>query len=296
MKSFGFSIDAERDYRTDDKLTFRGLAEGLPAFYDLLRSHDIPFDLMVSGEVVQYVPLEILRQRRDLLALGCHGYSHSPGYLNRMRPSQKETEIERATALIRERCGRPPTHFRAPNFSVDGRTIEILGRLGYRVDSSVLPGRHVRRWGLIHLIDHRGAPRDPYVPDVADVRRPGQSRILEIPVTPNPLAPGAPLGLGFLHSEGAQGCLDAVRRTSGRYVLFLAHTWEMVDWGSSEAVQPWVRTASRAKTDRLDQILSSLDGWEFLNLDRIEKREAQGSGDDSTRRPCPRHGGPTARW
>src|SRR5881296_1177243 len=131
MKSFGFSIDAERDYRTDGKLTLRGLTEGLPTFFDALRSRDIPCDLMVSGEVVQHIPPNILRDRRDLVALGCHGYSHSPGYLNRMRPSQKEVEIERATTIIRERCGRPPIHFRAPNFSVDGGTIEILGRLGY---------------------------------------------------------------------------------------------------------------------------------------------------------------------
>jgi hypothetical protein len=275
MKSFGFSIDAERDYRMDGKLTVRGLTEGLPTFCDVLKSLEIPFDLMVSGEVVHHVPQDVLRDRQDLVALGCHGYSHSPGYLNRMRPRQKETEIERATTLIREVCGRPPTHFRAPNFSVDGKTIEIVGRLGYRIDSSVLPGRYVRRWRLIPLVDHRGAPIDPYTPDTAEFLRPGQSRILEVPVTPNPLAPGAPLGLGFLHSRGVQACLSALRQATGRYILFLAHSWEMTDWASSDAVRPWVRAASSGSTDRLGELLSVLDGWEFLNFDRIDAREVR---------------------
>ena len=273
MKSFCFSIDAERDYRTDRELTVRGLTEGLPLFFDLLKSHGIPFDVMGSGEVAEHLPREILETREDLAALGCHGYSHSPGYLNHMRLSEKEAEISRATDVLKERFGRPPRHFRAPNFSLDGETVDILGRLGYLVDSSVLPGRYVRRWRLIPLVDQRGAPQDPYTPDSNDFRRPGQSRILEVPVTPNPLAAGAPLGLGFLHSEGVSSCLSALRQTTGRYVVFLAHTWEMVTWLPSDPVRPWVLAVGRGKPDRLEELVSALDGWEFLNLDRIEARE-----------------------
>jgi hypothetical protein len=228
---------------------------------------------MVSGEVVQHIPRDIFNRRPDLVALGCHGYSHSPGYLNRMRLAQKESEIQRATFLIHESSGKSPTHFRAPNFSADGETIDILGRLGYRVDSSVLPGRHVRRWRLIPLVDHRGAPQNPYIPDIGGFPFPGRSGILEVPVTPNPHAPGAPLGLGFLHSEGTRACLDALRQTMGRYVLFLAHTWEMVSWTSSDAVRPWVRAASTSSTNALEEIISRLDTTKFVNMDRIFELE-----------------------
>ena len=278
MRSFCFSIDAERDYRSDGELSVRGLEEGLPVFIDLLKSHGIPFDLMGSGEVVEHLPRDVLEMRPDLVALGCHGYSHSPGYLNRMRQPQREAEITRATTSLRDRWKRPPKHFRAPNFSIDGNTIELLGRLGYRIDSSLLPGRYVRRWRLIPLVDHRGAPSDPYTPSIADFRRPGQSKVLEVPVTPNPLAIGAPLGLGYLHSEGSRACRSALEKTTARYVVFLAHSWEMVNWTTSDAVLPWVREAARGKTDRLDELLSLLKGWEFLNLDRIDTREAREVG------------------
>ena len=97
-------------------------------------------------------------------------------------------------------------------------------------------------------------------------------------MTPNPLASGAPLGLGFLHSEGARVCRTALEKAAGRYVVFLAHSWEMVRWTSADSVRPWVRDASRGKTDLLEELLALLDGWEFLNLDRVGAREGRGGG------------------
>jgi len=46
------SIDVERDYRLDRRVTVRGIAEGLPVYLDALHSLEIPHDLFVSGEVV----------------------------------------------------------------------------------------------------------------------------------------------------------------------------------------------------------------------------------------------------
>src|SRR3989337_545695 len=150
------SIDVERDYRTDDRMAVHGITEGLPGFIDILRSHRIPHDLMVSGEVAPLVPREIVEGHSDLAALGCHGHLHRPGYLGRRS----------------EAVGRSPRHFRSPNFSVDRRTFAVLDRTGFRVDSSILPGRVVRRMRVFPLLDHRRAPHDPYRPDSNDPFRP----------------------------------------------------------------------------------------------------------------------------
>ena len=278
MRAFCISIDVERDYRADGQKSIRGIDEGLPAFLDLLRSHGLPFDLMVSGEVASEVPLDTNASFNSLMALGCHGFSHVPGYLNRMDRAAQMADLRAGTNEVRLRFDQLPIGFRAPNFSADGDTIQILQELGYRCDSSVLPGRYVRRWRMFPLVDHRGAPENPYVPDLERFPMPGSSRILEIPVTPNPALPGGPLGLGFLNARGPETFFRALSATTGRYAVMLAHTWEMVSWSSSDPVAPWVRSAARSDVSLFEELLSKIDGYEFLNSRQIVERETRPLG------------------
>jgi len=265
---FCVSIDVERDYRKDSALTTRGVREGLPAFLDVLRSHGAPYDLMVSGEVVNAIPDEVVLER-DRLALGCHADSHQPGYLSRLNRVSQESSVRRASVSIAEKFGRTPVHFRAPNFSANGDTIRVLTSLGYRVDSSILPGRLVRRWRLLTLVDHRNLPSDPFFVDPESYPQPGHRSILEIPVTANPVETSGPLGLGYLNAEGLPKFLGALRKAENRYVVFLAHTWEMVDWDLGDGVAPWVRDASSSRHSSFDALLSSLDNRTLINLDGI---------------------------
>ena len=266
------SIDVERDYRADRRMTVRGIAEGLPVYLDLLRSLQIPHDLFVSGEVAPDVPKEVFGVANGLVALGSHGLTHEPGvrsYLNRKTRPIIEHELQKATEHIRSRFGRSPSHFRAPNFSTSAQTISVLERLGYRSDSSILPGRHVRRWRTLPLLDHRNAPLDPYHPDPLSILQQGSSSILEIPVTPNPFQAGSPLGLGFLHHAGLESFIRAIAHLESRYVILLAHSWEMVSWRRSDPVAGWVPQASSSSPKPLERLLHHFGGSRFVNMDRI---------------------------
>ncbi len=271
------SIDVERDYRLDGRLTTRGIDEGLPTYLDHLRSIEVPYDVFVSGEIVSMLPGSMLGLDHGTGALGCHGLRHEAGlssYLNRKPRSFIERELRTATDVIRSKFGHRPTHFRAPNFSTSAETISVLEALGYRSDSSVLPGRHVRRWKAFTVLDHRGAPMDPYHPDHGTPVREGSSRILEVPVTPNPFSRGSPLGLGFLHHSGLESVLPAIDRIRTRYVIFLAHSWEMVSWESSDPVANWVRRSSSASTKSTEQLVTAFHPDRFVNMDRIVEAEA----------------------
>lgn len=272
-RSFCVSIDVERDYRKDGGLSTRGIEEGLPIFVDMLRSHGIPYDLMVSGEIAERVPREMAGSRPDECALGCHSQTHSPGYLNAWGSDRQEEELRRATTLITSRFGRSPRFFRAPNFSANGDTIRILANLGYEADSSILPGRWVKKWRLRTLVDHRGVPHNPYFSDASHFPNEGGSALLEVPVTSNPTSPGSPLGLGLLNSVGPRRFLEALRGAEGRYVVFLAHAWEMVRWGEGAPVVPWVRSASEPPSSHFAALLPLMEDWEFMNLEQISRRE-----------------------
>ena len=275
------SVDVERDYRLDGRLTTRGIEEGLPAYLDRLRSLGLPHDLYVSGEIVSLLPGNVPSLGGGKGALGCHGLRHEAGltsYLSRKPRSVVEREIQTATESLRSRFGRKPVHFRAPNFSTSSDTIAALAALGYRSDSSVLPGRHVRRWKTLTVLDHRGAPMDPYHPDSRSPLREGNSPILEVPITPNPFSGGSPLGLGFLHYSGPAQVLRAINKVRSRYVIFLAHSWEMVDWHASDSVADWVPRSSSASPRTLEQLLTTLGPERFVNMNQIVEAELPPSG------------------
>src|SRR5439155_2520340 len=131
--------------------------------------------------------------------------------------------------------------FRAPNFSISPAIVQTLESLGYRADSSVLPGRKKKLYHVLPLLDHRGAPRVPYHPDGGDPRREGELRLWEIPVTENPLATGGPIGLGFINALGPGEALKAVALTSAPLVTILCHTWEAIDLGQCyEGLPGWL--------------------------------------------------------
>jgi hypothetical protein len=89
-------------------------------------------------------------------------------------------QLHELTDAIEAHIGVRPTSYRAGRHGFDGRTLPILESLGYTVDTSVDPlFNEARKGGPVFA----GAPLGPYHPDYADVRRPGRSTVLEVPVT-----------------------------------------------------------------------------------------------------------------
>lgn len=95
--------------------------------------------------------------------------------------SLQEEKLKNLTAGIEAQFGRRPTSFRAGRYGLDMVGARILGRLGYRVDSSVIPfNSFVSESGP----DFASAPVHPYFLDGTDICRPHDAGVLlEIPVS-----------------------------------------------------------------------------------------------------------------
>jgi peptidoglycan/xylan/chitin deacetylase (PgdA/CDA1 family) len=91
-----------------------------------------------------------------------------------------ERQLSELTQTIQESFGVRPVSYRAGRNGFDHRSLPILERLGYQVDTSVDPLFNERRKGGMSFA---GASAVPYRPSLADVRRPGASQLLEIPIT-----------------------------------------------------------------------------------------------------------------
>ena len=84
------------------------------------------------------------------------------------------------TATIESSLGVRPVSYRAGRHGFDTRSLRILETLNYRVDTSVDPLFNETRKGGPSFA---GAPVSPYWPGHEDVRRPGRSSVLEIPIS-----------------------------------------------------------------------------------------------------------------
>ena len=166
----------------------------LPALQALFERHGVRPTYVVTWEMATRP--ESVAVLRELAAGGrcevgthLHPWSSPPfrpedlrdhTYPHNLPPELLERQLTELTQAIRENLGVQPTTYRAGRNGFDGRTLPLLEKLGYTVDTSVDPLFNERRKrGMVFA----GAPRQPYFPDYADVRRPGRSRVLEVPIT-----------------------------------------------------------------------------------------------------------------
>jgi peptidoglycan/xylan/chitin deacetylase (PgdA/CDA1 family) len=189
------------DTEADDQWSARGREEmgvrnaaRLPALQALFEEFGVRPTYVVTWEMATRdesaaVLRALARSGRCEIGAHLHPWSSPPfrpedlarhTYPHNLPPELLDRQLTDLTAAIERELGVKPTTYRAGRNGLDGRTLPILERLGYTVDTSVDPLFNERRKGGMRF---DGAPLAPYHPDYGDVRRPGASKILEVPIT-----------------------------------------------------------------------------------------------------------------
>lgn len=188
------------DTEADDQWTLEGRkrlsvenARALPRLQALCDSHGVRPSYLVTHEMATREPSRSIL--RDLFATGrceigahLHPWSSPPyreedlvgRYPSQLDDSQLEAQLVELTSAIETSLGVRPASYRAGRHGFDSRSLAILEKLQYRVDTSVDPLFNETRKGGPSFA---GAPVSPYWPDRANVRAQGASRVLEIPVS-----------------------------------------------------------------------------------------------------------------
>jgi hypothetical protein len=97
-----------------------------------------------------------------------------------------ERKLHTLTEGIEESFGRAPRSFRAARWGLGASMVGTLVRQGYRVDCSVTPKTSwagTQNGPFSEGPDYRRAPAGPYRLSGEDVCRPGDSELLEVPMT-----------------------------------------------------------------------------------------------------------------
>jgi len=188
------------DTEADDQWTLEGRkrlsvenAKALPRLQTLCDAYGVRPSYLVTHEMATREPSRSIL--RDLSATGrceigahLHPWSSPPyreedlvgRYPSQLDDSQLETQLSELTDAIETSLGVRPVSYRAGRHGFDERSLRILEKLQYRVDTSVDPLFNETRKGGPSFA---GAPVSPYRPDPKDVRRAGASRVWEIPVS-----------------------------------------------------------------------------------------------------------------
>lgn len=199
------TIDTEADNQWDrsrTELTTENL-EFIPRFQELCDRFELKPTYLCTWEIVEDPRFDYLRRAQEAgraeVGSHLHPWTNPPmedprGGIERdafgMYPSELDPAVFAAklgllTEQIHARTEVEPRSYRAGRWGFSAEHIPTLVSLGYLVDCSVTP---LRSWGHMPGAklggpDFRAAPAAPYFLDPDDVCRPGDSALLEVPVT-----------------------------------------------------------------------------------------------------------------
>jgi polysaccharide deacetylase family protein (PEP-CTERM system associated) len=189
------------------------------AVLDLFAEAGVKATFFTLGWIAERHPGLIRRAAEAGHEIASHGWDHKRVFT--LGEAAFREDLRRAHRAIADAAGVEPRGYRAPSFSIDGRTPwahKVLAEEGYLYSSSVAPIAH----------DHYGwreAPRFAHRP-LPD------SELIELPVTTVELG-GRRLAAGgggffrLLPYRFSSWAIERVNGREGRPAVFYFHPWEI---------------------------------------------------------------------
>jgi polysaccharide deacetylase family protein (PEP-CTERM system associated) len=110
---------------------------------DLLDRYGIKATFFILGWVAERA-LELTREiHRRGHEIACHGYEHQ--LIFQIGPDKFREDIRRSKAILEDQCGEAVCGYRAPSYSITGKSLwalDILVEEGFNYDSSIFPVVH----------------------------------------------------------------------------------------------------------------------------------------------------------
>ncbi len=201
-----------------DRLPLR-VSDNVLKVLDLFAEADVKATFFTLGWVAQRNPALMRRVADAGHEIASHGWDHAR--VHTLDRAAFAADIARARAVLEDVTGQRVTGYRAPSFSIDGRTpwaYMELAEQGYAYSSSVAPVAH----------DHYGWPEAPRFAFHPLPWHP----LVELPVTTALLGGRrvAAGGGGFfrvLPYAFSRWAIRQVNRHDGRPAVFYFHPWEV---------------------------------------------------------------------
>ena len=181
---------------------------------------DIKGTFFILGWVAHRYPRLIREIAEAGHEIGCHSYYHRLIY--DLTPDEFRADTELAVKAIADACGIRPLAYRAPSYSITGKSLwalDVLAECGFTRDSSIYPISH-DRYGIIGYSRH------------AQLVATSAGPLLEIPIATAKLPGGSvtPVGGGgYLRLLPYRYTAAGIRRLNreGHPACIYFHPWEI---------------------------------------------------------------------
>ena len=255
------------------------LTRALPRFLELFDRLRIPATFFVIGRDAEADGQAVRAAAAAGHEIANHSYTH-PYRLLQLEAPEMEHEIARAHDVLAAAAGVAPVGFRSPGYMMNVDLLALLGRLGYRYDSSMFPCwpyyaakavvmawmglRGRRSASMLHDPRTMLCPSLPYRPDPMRPWRRGGASLVELPVAVTPFLRLPAIGTVLLAGPGLLR-RHIVRSMRKRPFFNLEmHGIELCD-ARADAMpdtlvrrQPDLRVTLDEKTARLGAVLDGL--------------------------------------
>jgi len=151
------------------------VGENTQRILDILDSYNIKATFFILGWIAERLPLLVRKIHQRGHEIACHGYRHELVY--KIGPERFRGDIRRAKALLEDQIGQRVYGYRAPSYSITGKSLwalDILVEEGFTYDSSIFPVLH----------DTYGIPGAERFPHVLNTQA---GSLVEFPLTTLPL-------------------------------------------------------------------------------------------------------------
>lgn len=134
MNKFILTFDIEPDF---GKLDTYNNIKILPNFVRYFNHHKIKVTFFVTCDIVEKFP-SLIKKLSKKHEIACHGYRHEN--LTKKDINYVLEGLSKTKKIFTEKIGIEPLGFRAPFFSINKEIINALPKIGYKYDSSIIPG------------------------------------------------------------------------------------------------------------------------------------------------------------
>jgi polysaccharide deacetylase family protein (PEP-CTERM system associated) len=101
----------------------------------LLQKHNLTATFFILGWVAERQPETVRIIARQGHEIACHGYNHD--LTMQLSDSELKADISNSKTILEKLSGQKISGYRAPNFSVNDRLINVLKETGFSYDSSL---------------------------------------------------------------------------------------------------------------------------------------------------------------
>jgi polysaccharide deacetylase family protein (PEP-CTERM system associated) len=227
---------------------------------DLLDVRQIRATFFVVGWIAERYPALINRIAQGGHEFGSHSYWHRRVY--ELEPAAFAADVEASCRALSDAGVEAVRAFRAPEWSINARSIWALGelaRLGFRIDASMAP---------VKLVGSVEFPRQPHV------RTTAHGSIVEVPpLVTDRFGQAMPLGWGWgLRMSSPTRVLQTIAALNdvGHFTVLTVHPWELDEDPPRVRLAPALRFAHYFRLSGFRSRLSSiLAGAQFVPLSNL---------------------------